>query len=96
MIKNVPISDETKFVRVVLPYHASEQGEISLQIDQIVKVIKECKSTEWGLGRIIGTKEKGKFPLNFVTVLDDEEDGVPTDELNDGLFSMFILTCISS
>ena len=76
------ISDEKiKLGRVILPYHASEQGELSLHIDQLVDVIKEFKSTGWGFGKISGTKEKGKFPLNFIEILGDKESDFAAEEL---------------
>ena len=74
--------DHLKLCRVILPYHASEPGELSLEIDELVDIIKEYKSTGWGFGRRTGTKEKGKFPLNFVAIL-----GEKSSEFSDDAFT---------
>lgn len=54
-----------------------------MEIDQLVDVLKEYKSTGWGLGRVCGKKERGKFPLNFVEILGDKESDSSTDQLTE-------------
>ena len=68
---------------MILPYHASVPGELSLQIDQLVDVLKEYKSTGWALGRLCGQKEKGKFPLNFIEILGNKETDFSADQLTE-------------
>eukprot|EP00795_Rhopilema_esculentum_P017123 gene17123-8647_t len=75
--------DHLKLCRVILPYHASEPGELSLEIDELVDIIKEYKSTGWGFGRKTGTKEKGKFPLNFVAILGEKSSEFSDDAFTD-------------
>lgn len=80
------VGEKFKLGRVILPYDAMETGEISLQIDQLIDIFKEYKSTGWGYGRLNDTKEKGKFPLNFVTILGDKDSNFSDEELTqDGL-----------
>ena len=75
--------EKIKLGRVILPYHASAQGELSLEIDQLVDVLKEYKSTGWGLGRVCGKKERGKFPLNFIEILGNKQNDFSADQLTE-------------
>lgn len=72
--------DKIKLGRVILPYHASEPGELSLEIDDLVDILKEYNATGWGFGRVSGTRDKGKFPLNFVAILGDKTSEFSDDE----------------
>ena len=80
---SLPILEtKTKVAHVVLPFEAGASGELSLRIGDFIEILKPGEAG-WAVGKRVGTKEKGLFPVNFVEVLGEKESLNTQHELNE-------------
>ncbi|KAJ1555188.1 hypothetical protein HK096_007457, partial [Nowakowskiella sp. JEL0078] len=60
-----------KVFRVIADHETRSQGELELNVDDLVEV-RELTSENWGIGRSIKTQKEGRFRLNVLSTAEIE------------------------